>query len=111
MFIGGSNSNTGIFNTKEGEIKNTQYASIDAGLLLTHSNIERFNITGTKHNDRLIARQGDILDGFDGFDKLDLDFAEATSNIKIDFNVNENQVSYNETKSYYQQSHYHSRFC
>lgn len=97
-FIGGANTQTGIFNTPQGEIKSFWYANIDAGILLTHSNVERLQITGTQFDDHLKAETGDIFDGYEGIDKLDLDLADATSSILLDLTRTEDQVVYANTQ-------------
>ena len=98
LVIGGSETRTGIFNTNEGEIKDFWYERSASRKLLSHSGIERFNITGSKNDDHLIAYQGDIVDGFRGIDKLDLDLSNATSDVEINLTLTNDQVSYGSTK-------------
>ena len=88
----------------------TRYSVSGITTLLSYSNIEQFNITGTQYNDRLrgfsnddtlvggqgndiiFGQIGDSLDGGEGTDTLDLDLSSSTENItlNLDFSTSNN---------------------
>ena len=92
---GGAVGGTGVSNLISGKIHN---AVVTGWTVLSHSNIERFNITGSSFDDKLKARAEDTLDGGAGKDILTLDLATATRTVAVDFTQVEEQVSYGSTR-------------
>ncbi|MCA2504362.1 MAG: hypothetical protein IM550_04655, partial [Microcystis sp. M54BS1] len=99
----GSNWN-GIYNTDGNTVK---YQSDYNKIIISYSNIERFNITGTRLSDTLQGSEGDTLDGagvseyerlIHDYDRLILNLANATSTVSIDLTQTNDQVAYKNTK-------------
>ena len=70
----------------------------DFGDLVRFSDLENYNITGSKFNDFLkVIFSGDTLDGGQGTDKLELDFSTVTSKVIVNLARNSNQVVFGDT--------------
>lgn len=85
---------TGISNLTDGKLLNAYYGDT----LVSYTSIEQVNITGTQFDDYLKAQVGDVLDAQAGIDRLDLDFANATTPILVDLTKTDDQVNFGSTQ-------------
>ena len=87
-FIGGGNG-LGIYNHQDGI--NTRH--FNDNQILTYSNLEQFNLIGTKYNDLFKVKAEDKIDGAAGIDILNLDLSTSTKNYNLDLSLSGSQLT------------------
>ncbi|MFN9173915.1 MAG: Calx-beta domain-containing protein, partial [Synechocystis sp.] len=101
LIVDFTNSNTrglnfsgglGIYNHGEG-FNNRYYND----RILTVSNVELLNVTGTVYNDSFNVKEGDSFDGGAGYDELFLNLANSTTAVNFNLDQANNQLTYSGT--------------